>query len=284
MKKVEGNIKLLLVDDEKEFLQSAAAALKRRNIEVHTAENGEKALVLMKSDGFDAAVVDVKMPGIDGVELFRRMKKLNPDLPVIILTGHGSVTQAFETSREGIYDYIPKPCEMDELAEKINTAVTESRSKMKITDTGTLPSETTIRVLLVDDEEELLESLTPVLQRRRMEVHAVLSGGQALAMLKELTVDVVILDVKMPDMDGIEVLKRIRNRYKDLEVILLTGHPNVGDALEGVKLGARDYLVKPPDIELLTEKIREAYNALQAKSAERREKTVSDILERHPND
>ena len=122
-------VRIILVDDEEEFLQSATRALERRDVAVSTAKNGEEALRMIEHHIFHVAVLDVKMPGIDGVELFRRMKNKIPDLPVIILTGHGSIAQAFETSKEGIYDYITKPCDMDALVLKIKEAAKVRLSK-----------------------------------------------------------------------------------------------------------------------------------------------------------
>ncbi len=285
MKENVATIRLLLVDDEREFLASAAKALQRRGLEVTTAADGKTALELAQEQEFDAAVVDMKMPGIDGVEVFRRIKRMRPRLPVMILTGHGSIPQAFEMSREGVFDYIPKPCEISELVKKINFAVKSSEENAEGESASpSAPLDIDIKVLLVDDEEELLMSLTPVLERRRMEVIAASSGEEAMGILREKPVDVVVLDVKMPGIDGIETLKRIRRRYENLEVILLTGHPNVGNALEGVKLGARDYLVKPPDVASLTEKIREAYHFLQEKLEKQREETVRDVLGQYPSD
>jgi len=123
----QDKIKLLLVDDEKEFLDSTSRALSRRSFEVTTASNGELALQLLEEQSFDAAVLDVKMPGIPGDRLFRRIKQLYPGMPMIILTGHGTVEQAFETSRDGIFDYLTKPCDMEKLAGKIREAFLHSR-------------------------------------------------------------------------------------------------------------------------------------------------------------
>jgi len=115
------------------------------------------------------------------------------------------------------------------------------------------------KVLLVDDEEPFVETLTKRLTKRELNVLTAFSGPEALEKLeKDPRIEVVILDVKMPGMDGIEALKQIKTKYPLVEVIMLTGHATVESAIEGMKLGALDYLMKPCDMEILMNKVREA--------------------------
>ena len=114
-------------------------------------------------------------------------------------------------------------------------------------------------VLLVDDEAEFLETLTKRMKKRGVSVSGVNSGEEALAALNKNPADVVVLDVRMPGMDGIETLRKIKNRYPLIEVIMLTGHARVEVAVEGMELGAFDYLMKPMDIDELMFKLQDAY-------------------------
>lgn len=114
------------------------------------------------------------------------------------------------------------------------------------------------KVLVVDDERDFLESLVRRLQRRGLEARGVDSGMEALKLVAEDPPEVVVLDVKMPDMDGIATLKAIKDRDPKVEVILLTGHASVGSGVEGVELGAFDYLIKPVKLDDLIERIRDA--------------------------
>jgi DNA-binding NtrC family response regulator len=116
-------VKLLLVDDEEDFLESASAALGRRDFDVRVARDGTTALDMAGHESFDAIVLDLKMPGLDGVEVFRRLLESSPGTPVLMLTGHGSIDSAFQTSRSGIADYIEKPCDIEDLARRIRTAL-----------------------------------------------------------------------------------------------------------------------------------------------------------------
>jgi len=114
-------------------------------------------------------------------------------------------------------------------------------------------------VLLVDDEEEFVEILAERLEFRGFSVSTAFNGDDAVSCLKEHEPDVVILDVLMPGKDGIQTLKEIKQINPLVEVIMLTGHATVGTAIEGMKLGAYNYLIKPSDTEDLVAKIMKAY-------------------------
>ena len=114
-------------------------------------------------------------------------------------------------------------------------------------------------VLLVDDEVPFVEAMTRRLSKRGLNVATAFSGPEALKVLsKDNTIEVVVLDVKMPEMDGIETLAKIKNQFPLLEVVMLTGHATVETGIEGMKKGAFDYLMKPCDMDILMEKVTEA--------------------------
>jgi len=115
------------------------------------------------------------------------------------------------------------------------------------------------KVLFVDDEIDFLEALLKRMKKRGVDVTGVGSGEEALSFLDTNQVDVVVLDVRMPGMDGIETLREIKKRHPLVEVIMLTGHANLEVAIEGMELGAFDYLMKPMDIDELLYKVEDAY-------------------------
>ncbi len=116
----------------------------------------------------------------------------------------------------------------------------------------------TVSVLLVDDEPDLLDFLSKRLTRRGFSVRTAPGGRQGLEALDQAPADVVVLDVLMPEMDGLSALREIRRRHPLVEVILLTGHASTDSALKGMELGAYDYLLKPVAIGDLVQKIEEA--------------------------
>jgi DNA-binding NtrC family response regulator len=115
------------------------------------------------------------------------------------------------------------------------------------------------KVLLVDDEVEFVETFSERLKMRNIEILSAFSGKEALQILEtNQDTEVVILDVKMPEMDGIETLAQIKKRYPLAEVIMLSGHSTVESAIEGMKQGAFDYLIKPCDMDQIIAKVNEA--------------------------
>jgi DNA-binding NtrC family response regulator len=119
---MEGNFNILIVDDEEDFRITLVKRLQKRNMNVFGAESGSQALKMMNSMVFDVVVLDVKMPGMDGIETIREMKKKNPLTEVILLTGHASMESGIEGMKLGAFDYIMKPVNIDELLEKIRQA------------------------------------------------------------------------------------------------------------------------------------------------------------------
>lgn len=128
-----------------------------------------------------------------------------------------------------------------------------------------------IDILLVDDESDFRKVLSKRLGRRKIHVLEAPGGEEALRLLDEKTVGVIVMDVKMPGMNGIETLRRVREGYPASEVILLTGHASTQDGVEGIKSGAFDYLSKPVEIEHLIRKIRQAHNKIRRSQAEKQE-------------
>jgi DNA-binding NtrC family response regulator len=116
-----------------------------------------------------------------------------------------------------------------------------------------------MRIMLVDDEEGFLFTTKKLLERKGLHVTTAASGHEALEKMVGESVHVVILDVKMPGMDGVAVLKAIKSRYPMVQVVMLTGHGTVESALEGLQSGATDYLMKPIDIDELIAKADEAF-------------------------
>lgn len=116
-----------------------------------------------------------------------------------------------------------------------------------------------IKVLLVDDETEYLETLVKRMKKRGLDITGVPNGDEALKWLTQNSADVVLLDVRMPGMDGIQVLREVKKTYPLIEVIMLTGHANVEVAIEGMEIGAFDYLMKPMAIDELLFKVQDAY-------------------------
>ena len=122
MREPGARIRLLLVDDEEGYVKVLSKRMARRNMEVMTALSGAEGIQRLRKQDFDVAILDLKMEDMDGIEVLRVFKKMVPDLPVIMLTGHGTEKAAREGLEMGAFDYLMKPCDLEELVEKIHAA------------------------------------------------------------------------------------------------------------------------------------------------------------------
>ena len=121
--------RILIVDDEERFRLTLGKLLKVRELDVTTLGSGPEALEALKQEQYDVIVLDVRMPGMDGIETLAEIKKLNPNIEVIILTGHASVDAAVDIMKLGGYDYLLKPCSVEELIDKVEAAFERKQAR-----------------------------------------------------------------------------------------------------------------------------------------------------------
>ena len=243
-------MRVLLVDDEIEFVNTLSNRLGMRGIKADVVHDGTEALDYVKKQEPDVMIVDLKMPGLQGMEVLRQVKKTNPEIEVVILTGHGTDRDEEEARRLKAFDYLTKPTDGDALAERIRAA---HRHKVR------RKGREKMQVLLVDDEIEFVTTLSNRLGMRGIKTNVVHDGDQALDYVKEQEPDVIVLDLKMPGLHGMEVLRRLSKTNPDIQVVVLTGHGTDRDEEEARRLKAFDYLRKPTDVDILADRIRGAY-------------------------
>jgi DNA-binding NtrC family response regulator len=236
-------LKILIVDDEKEFADSLAERLALRKLKTRVAYDGEQALDAVQVEEPDVMILDLRMPGMDGLEVLRKVKKSQPDIDVVILTGHGADKDEEAALRLGATAFLKKPIDLDQLV----GAVHKER----------------LKVLLVDDEKEFVGSLSERLELRNLRADIAHDGEQALKAIKQRKPDVIVLDLKMPGMDGLEVLRKVRKANPDVAVVILSGHGTDKDKKEALRLGASAYLKKPVDVDHLVGTLHKAWNRLK---------------------
>lgn len=116
------NLKVLLIDDEKEFVETLSERLELRDIDTRIATDGETALDIINEESFNVIILDLMMPGLSGLEVLQRIKQMNIATPVILLTGHGSTKEGIEGMHLNAFDYLMKPLQIEELIKKIQEA------------------------------------------------------------------------------------------------------------------------------------------------------------------
>jgi len=115
-------LRVLVVDDEQDFVETLVNRLNRRNIDTTGAGSGEEAVVRVRQQPYDAVILDLKMPGMDGIETMREIKRIQPLIEVILLTGHGSMESSIEGMQLGAFDYVLKPIKLEEVMIKLAEA------------------------------------------------------------------------------------------------------------------------------------------------------------------
>jgi len=286
-------IRVLLVDDEEDYVKAMAERMDMRDLQSQVALSGEGALAVLEDDPPDVIVLDLRMPGMQGMEVLERVRKEHPQIQVIILTGHGGEKEEAEARRLGAFEYIQKPADTGDLVRTIQGAwrrslqvarelLRESREEFDRSMTAAafaeggmqeeaagimhrapaaqdeVRSSGALKVLLVDDEEDYVRTMAERMEIREVGSEVALNGEEALAMLEGEIPDVMVLDLKMPGMGGLEVLAQVKKRHPRVQVIILTGHGSDAEEVEARRLGAFDYLTKPVDINHLMERVREA--------------------------
>ncbi len=252
----EKNIRtVFIVDDDRIIRELLQKELKRNFYNSVVASNGKSAIEAFKKEPFDILLLDLKLPDIDGLELLKKAKKLRPDCEVIVITGYGSQETAIQSLRYGAIDYVEKPIDINELSTAIGRAVEKLIEKKTLLFQNTL--------LVIDDDEGTSKHLAKYLKKEGYVVFTASNGKKGLDVIENNKIDVVVTDIKMDDMDGIEVLQKTKKLYKDIEVIMVTGYQEY--AVRSLRAGAFDYIAKPVNLEELLFSINKAIERINLK-------------------
>ncbi|GAH74832.1 unnamed protein product, partial [marine sediment metagenome] len=238
--------------------------LKDEGYQVETAEQGEEALQRIGEVDFGVVVLDLRLPGKDGIEVLKEARAQRPQLKGIIITAYPSVETAVEAMKLGALDYLPKPVAPDALEKLIRETLGPVQVEIKPkTATEEIEVTETKPLLIVEDEAIMRESLRDWLKDEGYQVETAEQGEEALQRIGEVDFGVVVLDLRLPGKDGLEVLKEARAQRPQLKGIIITAYPSVETAVEAMKLGALDYLPKPVAPDALEKLILETLGPVQ---------------------
>jgi DNA-binding NtrC family response regulator len=198
-------INILLVDDNEKFLKSVAERALIKGFNVFTATNGKQSLEIARERQVHVAVVDQRMPDMDGLVVITKLKELSPGIKTILLTGHGDE-------------------KLQETTEALNSSFFQKSEMGKFwTFLSNLPLGS-INILLVDDNDKFLEKLAERMRLKGYEPHLALNGQEAIDITRTTKIHVAVVDQQMPDMDGLVVITKLKEIDADIRTILLTGH------------------------------------------------------------
>lgn len=245
----------MLVDDELGIRLTLAANLEVAGFDVVAAESVMEAVERLSESRFDLLVSDVHMPGLDGVDGLAKLRAVQPDLPAVFVTGYDAEGLVPQVLAKGAFTVLAKPVSVTTLVSVIRKCLAHPI------------------VLVVDDEEPFLDALVESLRLAGLSVERVSSGEAAIDFASRAYVDVCVLDLVMPGVDGAQVFAKLREKHPEIAVIAMTGH-DVGPLIrEVMKGGALHCLRKPFEMAALARLIGQARASANGRKPARAERS-----------
>ena len=241
---MKNKLKVLIVDDDPNMAHTLADILGISGYEPLEANSAEQALRIIKEGKIDCVLTDVRMEGMSGVELFEEIQKIEPDLPVILMTAYAPDDQIRHGLKMGAMGLMTKPLEINLL---INFLATLSEDHC---------------IAVIDDDPVFCKTIAEILTRRKYTVKIVTEPEKIFETISPLDQS-ILLDMKLKDTEGLEVLEKIRQKFSNIPVILITAYrKEMSEALEkALALNAYAYLYKPLDIPKLLQILEEILKA-----------------------
>ena len=217
-------ISILVIDDDRMNCDLLQAVLTRHGYDVHSATSGAEGLHLFRQHNPRVTILDLRMPHMDGLTVLKEIRAMDPHAPVIILGGGASEAQENQARALRVTDFVRKGLSLDVLVEGVNRVVQQPARKTEGAGPQAAPAaDTGETVLVVDDEQLVLDLLVQFLTLRGYRVVGVKEGAQALAMAEQSPPDLILLDLMLPGMSGVEVLRRLREKHFSGAIIIVTG-------------------------------------------------------------
>ncbi len=236
-------LSILIVDDDPMICKTMSDVLRLKGHHCDTAYDGGQAISMVKEKAYQCVFMDIKMPEKDGVEVFREIKEISPETSVILITGFTSDKLVFEAKKQGVPVILPKPLNLQEI-DKFLRFLEKGKN-----------------ILIVDDDDHFCKTLSDVLSLKSYKIAVASSAEEAIEKIDKDKMNIVLLDMKLNDMSGLDVLKHIKKKRKDIQVVLITGHyKEMGDSIqEALRISARMLLLKPLDMKRLFGVLQEIY-------------------------
>jgi len=222
-------LRALIVDDDQDHAESVADVLDLRGYAVELAFSGEEGAERFRAADFDIVLMDVKLPGMNGVETFFEFRKIRPDARVLMMTGYSVEELVAQAVENGALGVLYKPFAMEKLLAVLDRVKPRGM------------------VLVADDDPDFAGSIAPLLQQQGYRVEIARDGRDALGKVEAGAIDCLILDMRMPLLSGLEVYLSLKEGARLVPTIFVTGFAEEAGALDTVRAFTRDLLVKPFD-------------------------------------
>jgi PAS domain S-box-containing protein len=280
MEELDEKKSILIIDDDENICRTLTLIFNKIDYHVETAKTGNKALEKIRERFFNIALIDIKLPDIEGIELISPFKKKHPNIELIMITGQGSMETAISAIDEGASYYVTKPLNMDDVLVKIKKLFQkQSLNISNLTKPKIIENQ---RILIVDDDINICKSLSLIFKKKGFEVETAGTGKEALEKAQARYYNVALLDLKLPDINGLELLKPLKNMHPDMEVMMVTGYGSMESAMHALNLGASSYITKPLNMDEVLGKINDKLEKQSLTLAKRKaEKALRDSEEKY---
>lgn len=240
--------KVLIVDDDVNFCSTIAKILSKKGYETTTTKSGFQALDLIKERVFDIVLMDIKMPVMNGVETFKKIKAIKPNSVVILMTAFSVDDLIREAVKEGVYAVIRKPFDIDTTISIIERAKN-----------GAL-------LTVVDDDPDICKTMKSVFEKKGYGVTTCATGEEAISLAKERPQDILFIDMKLPVLNGLETYLEIKKINPKAVAVIMTAYRHEVDELmeQAVKNGAYACLYKPFDMDEALKIINEIHKRMHS--------------------
>jgi heterodisulfide reductase subunit A len=253
----KGQGQILVMEDEASVAEGLEMILKEKGYQVDLARTGKEALKVLDRNEFDLLVADLRLPDMNGMDVIREARKKKNRAEVLVITGYGSVPSAVEAMKAGVIDYLPKPFTEEEFIGRVERAL--ERREEPLVKEGDESLETSeiradvqatekapqVHVLVVEDEPSVGMGLKMILMEKGYGVDLVGTGKEALKEGEQREYDLLVADLRLPDMNGMQVIRKTKKSHPRTQAMVITGYSDVSSAVEAMKTGAADYMAKP---------------------------------------
>ena len=274
---------ILLVDDEEMFREPIAEILRSDGFFVEEASKGKEAIDKFINKNYDLVITDMVMPGMNGVQLIQAIHKISPATEAVVLSAYGTEATKDKLQRLGVYGYLDKPVMREQLLSTIHEAIKSNR----LIRLGFEKREPEVqfnreRVLVADDDSVIRELITEILSNEGYKVTSVNNGNDAVESILVNDHDLVILDINMPKMNGVEAVKEIREQDENVYILLISGEAETEEIKEALNYGADKFLPKPFKKDKLLKEIESIdFKKIKKKKGEQIKREEKQILKNY---
>ncbi|HTL48334.1 MAG TPA: response regulator [Verrucomicrobiae bacterium] len=235
--------KILVIDDELAIRELLATALGLENFEVTTMPRASQALAAMEREAYDLVLTDLNMPDESGLSLIKKIRSAQSRVPIVVYSGYITTEMQMQLRQAGATEILEKGGAIKILLDQVRK-ILSARDRLPRPSSG----KGVKNILIVDDEQPVRDVLELFFEKKGYRIRKAANGTEALAMAAEEKPSIVLLDMDMPGMNGLEVLEKLRNAYPNLGALIMTGASRDQESVQkALALGAYGYILKPFD-------------------------------------